>query len=183
MQSKPLKVVYGVIKEKRIYFTTKGLNSSSDAFFLFSIIFKAYWPTRYLVFGLSDVMASRITIATSRGDEPFSNLGLDAEIIFWINSAYDDMALLPICNVFTFHIIYKISLYYSRFYEYNTYPKVSKLISKRSCNPFQSKFGTYKYILSLTIASICQFVHGFASAIHFAWGRTLSCNYIIPEYN
>jgi hypothetical protein len=42
----------------------------------------------YLNLGLSDVTASRIVSATSLGEEPFSNLGLNAEILFWVSSAY-----------------------------------------------------------------------------------------------
>jgi hypothetical protein len=50
-------------------------NSSSDVFFLLSIIFKASSPTRYLTLGLADIAASKTMSATILGEEPFSNLG------------------------------------------------------------------------------------------------------------
>ena len=55
----------------------------------------------YLNLGLSDVTASRIVSATSLAEEPFSNLGLNAEILFWVISAYGKSALLVLTSPFS----------------------------------------------------------------------------------
>ena len=54
----------------------------------------------YLNIGLSDETASRIVSATSLAEEPFSNLGLNAEILFWVISAYGKSALLVLTSPF-----------------------------------------------------------------------------------
>ena len=68
---------------------TNLLNSLSDLFFLISISFKASLPTKYLnsdeIF--LDVMAFKMTSATSIAGKPFSNLGLNPAILFSVISA------------------------------------------------------------------------------------------------
>jgi hypothetical protein len=58
-------------------------------FFLISISLKASLPTKYLDSGgtFLDVIAFKMTLATSIGDEPFLNLGLNAAILFSVISA------------------------------------------------------------------------------------------------
>jgi hypothetical protein len=63
----------------------------------------------YLNLGLSDVTASRIASATSLGEEPFSNLGLNAEILFWVISAYGKSALLVFPAEEKSQILYQMS--------------------------------------------------------------------------
>jgi len=75
---------YGKYDYFRTPSITNLLNSLSDLLFLISISLKASLPTKYLNSGRTslDIMAFKMTLATSIGDEPFSNLGLSAAILF-----------------------------------------------------------------------------------------------------
>ena len=65
-----------------------------DVLFLISNNLKASSPTIYLNSeGFSDVIAFKITFATSIGGEPFSNLGLNPEILFCVISEYGELGV------------------------------------------------------------------------------------------
>ncbi|MBV9179047.1 MAG: hypothetical protein JO297_18615 [Nitrososphaeraceae archaeon] len=70
------------------------LKYSSEAFFLMFISLSASSPTKYRESGFSDIAALRIVFATSIGSKPASNLGLNAAILFCVNSAYGELCLL-----------------------------------------------------------------------------------------
>src|SRR5688572_29553922 len=63
---------------------TQFSNSLSDCFFLASIIDLASSPTVYLIFGLSEFTASKITSATIFVGKAYSNIGKNASNIFWV---------------------------------------------------------------------------------------------------